>query len=161
MSDLLTTVSSTAEKDYEITKDPFAIFGFALLVTTILLFLFLLLVTARRSSIEVWDSLSHGTRRYCRAKDTERAQEDAVPLMSSDSTVYGAQHRIAGPSQAPKRVRFSDRVDVTTLPTAPAAFDEIFDKWHDVDLHSSEPRTSKRKSISERQLAELCLSSTS
>lgn len=163
MSNPLTTVSTTKQRDYEITKDPFAIFSFALLVTTILLFLFILLVTARRSSIEVWDSMRHGPQRYRRRPDLEHAQEAAVPLMSSDRTNRDAGRHTTGPgtsmgpSRALKRVRFSEHADSTTVPPASGAFDEVFDRYHEPNGGVHEARTAKRKSASESQFAELCL----
>ena len=152
------------QNDYDMAKDPFAIFSFALLLITIVLFLFVLVFIARWSSLEVWDSLRGGRKRN-RVLDVEQSHGDAVPLMTSTTAAKAIiQHNDptepteeGGP--LPKQVRFSDIVDSKILPARPDAFEELVEEWQADDTGHIRSTEGKRLSISERQDAELHLSS--
>lgn len=48
------------QQPFDITKDPFAIYGFALLLLVVVLFVLLLTIVSRRSAQEVWNSMRRG-----------------------------------------------------------------------------------------------------
>lgn len=155
-----TSTNVGSRTGYEVTKDPFALFAFALLIFTIVAFAFLIIVTARRSSLEIRDGLRTEKRKRHLA-DRERAPEAAIALMSSTYTPQKTMQQATQPEpqddqERLRRVRFSEVVDMRSVPAAPIAFDEIYEDWK--KLNGGHSARGKRQSMSDLQLTELHLS---
>ena len=184
---------------YNVTKDPFAILGFGLLVFTIIIFMLLLCFTARRSAHSVFDSIRNGaqirrlqkssiapgnTESFINARRSEeRAGQLIKPRQSIDMADLGQSghpEEEAVPLVAPilktkhtrrqhspwrplrkgrdlgKEVRFSSLVEEYSVILS-TDLDGSSEPRIEPERTNPNPGPSDRRSMSERQLAELYL----
>ena len=157
--------------------DPFVIFGIVLLSLLIVIAIFLLTITQRRSAREVWNSVGSGRQNRSSRKSTdidlEQAASDTDSLIESSRVMEDTERLVSatqlsaiqldtipreplpGQTHVAKSVRFSSDVDSYSADITDKSFDDAVDNHRRSNNWDIEAGPSNRRSMSQQQSAEL------
>ncbi|KAK3724884.1 hypothetical protein LTR37_000932 [Vermiconidia calcicola] len=164
--------------------DPVVYVSIGMLGALIIIFIILLTVVQRRSAQEIWRSVRRPERHTDEVVNTDDCSVDSDPLVKPPKVVNDepdiemgerehmiprqsapAKAKVAGPAKA---VRFSSILDRRSSATNKGSSDDadvvdsdkyslnsVHDSWHRRDSVGFEPAPIERRSMSDRQRAEL------